>query len=414
MHSKAAEDFRVDTTSRHSNWNMLLALCLAFGLSHAYRTVAAILASPLQSEFALSTSQLGAFAGVFHFTFGAMQLFMGVGIDLHGVRRTILTAFPLAVAGSVVSALATDYGVLVLGQALIGVGCAPAFLVCTVFIARRFPTERFASVSGIVLGLGSLGMLATGTPLAWLVQEASWRMGFWVLAAGSAIAWLAIRQLVVYAEDRSDQPHESLWQAVCNFAGLFRLPHTWGIVVLGAVTYAAFISLRGLWLGPMLVEGHGYSLVESGHVALAVSVVALFSPPLFGRLDPGDVWRRRWLIGFTLLMAAMFAIMAAVDLAGLRVVMSILLGLISGYMVLQYADVRVAYPASLTGRAMAVFTMALFLGVAMMQWLTGVIATLAMRHGLDPYVTVFGAIAAMLVAGAVAFAVLPAPPSGTG
>jgi hypothetical protein len=38
-------------------------------------------------------------------------------------------------------------------------------------------------------------------------------------------------------------------------------------------------------------------------------------------------------------------------------------GLVSGYIVLQYADVRSAYPAAMTGRAMAVFTMAMFLGV---------------------------------------------------
>ena len=31
---------------------------------------------------------------------GAMQLFVGIGIDLHGVRRTVLTGFPLAIAGA--------------------------------------------------------------------------------------------------------------------------------------------------------------------------------------------------------------------------------------------------------------------------------------------------------------------------
>ena len=39
-----------------------------------------------------------------------MQLFMGVGIDLHGVRRTVLTAFPLAIAGALLSALSTNFG----------------------------------------------------------------------------------------------------------------------------------------------------------------------------------------------------------------------------------------------------------------------------------------------------------------
>lgn len=120
------------------------------------------------------------------------QLFMGIGIDLHGVRRTVLTAFPIAVAGSALSALAPGYGLLLLGQVLVGIGCAPAFLVCTVFIARQFPTDRFAAVSGLTLGLGGIGMLLTGTPLAWLVQAMSWRMGFWVLGGLAALAFVLL------------------------------------------------------------------------------------------------------------------------------------------------------------------------------------------------------------------------------
>ena len=56
---------------------------------------------------------------------------------------------------------------LVAGQVLIGIGCAPAFLVCTVYIARCFAPQRFAAVSGAILAIGSTGMLLTGTPLAY-------------------------------------------------------------------------------------------------------------------------------------------------------------------------------------------------------------------------------------------------------
>ena len=167
---------------------MLLALAAAFAMSQAFRTVAAMLATPLQAEFHLTPQQLGTFAGSFHFAFGAMQLFVGIGIDLHGIRRTVLTGFPLAIAGAMLSAVAPSYGTLVLGQVLIGVGCPPAFLACTVFIARHFASDRFAAISGAVLSIGGIGLLATGTPLAWLVEATSWRMGFWVLAGCSAAA----------------------------------------------------------------------------------------------------------------------------------------------------------------------------------------------------------------------------------
>src|SRR5438128_1135305 len=123
-------------------WLMLMALTGAFALSQAFRTIAAILATPLQAEFGLSAQALGLFAGAFHFAFGALQLLMGIGIDLQGVRRTVLAASPLMVIGAAVSALASSFPMLVAGQVLIGVGCAPAFLVCTVYVARHFPADR--------------------------------------------------------------------------------------------------------------------------------------------------------------------------------------------------------------------------------------------------------------------------------
>ncbi len=391
---------------------MLLALTGGFALSQAYRTVAAIMAPQLQAEFGLDPQALGVFAGTFHLAFGALQLLMGIGIDLYGVRRTVLVAFPLTIIGSALSAYTDQFGVLLVGQALIGIGCAPAFLVCTVFIAQRFPATRYASVSGLVLGLGGMGMLATGTPLAWLIEAGSWRSGFVALGILSALAWLAIARFV----REKEAPHaaagaerESLAQALRGFASLFAMPHSWGILALATVSYAAFVSLRGLWLGPLLVDRYSFSLVASGNVAIAVSVASMIGPPLFGRLDPGRATRRRWLLVGTLVCAGMFALLAPGFDASFDVIVSIVFSLISGYGVLQYADVRDAYPASMTGRALSLFTMALFLGVALMQWLTGAAASAAVAYGWPPFTAAFGTIALMLGVGALLFARLPQP-----
>jgi predicted MFS family arabinose efflux permease len=394
-------------------WAMLLALTGGFALSQSWRTVAAILAPELQREFSLSPRELGLFAGTFHFAFGALQLLMGIGIDVYGLRRTVLAAFPLTVAGAALSAAATGFPMLLAGQALIGAGCAPAFLVCTVFIARHFPAGRFASVSGTVLGLGGVGMLLTGTPLALLIETTSWRGGFVALGALSALAWLVILLRVREpARPAPDAPRETLGGALRGFMALFALPHTWGIVALGAVGYASFVSLRGLWLGPMLVERHGLSLVQAGNVAIAVSLASMAALPLFGRLDPGPDRRRRRIVRLTLGCAALFALLAAGTGASIDIVASVVFGGLSGCLVYQYADVREAYPAATTGRALALFTMAMFVGVALMQWLTGAVASAADAWGVPPYSAAMACIAAMLALGAAAFAWLPAPKRG--
>ncbi|WP_456119747.1 MFS transporter [Zeimonas arvi] len=405
-----APGFETRPMSDRTRWTMLLALTGAFALSQAYRTVAAIMGPPLQRDFGLSPQELGAFAAIFHFAFGALQLAMGIGVDMHGVRRTVLAAFPLTIAGAVLSAMAPSFGWLMLGQALIGVGSAPAFLVCTVFIARQFPAERFAAVSGTVLAIGGVGMLLTGTPLAWLIESWSWRAGFVVLAAMSVLAWLAILRWVREpgAEDHGGVARQSFGDALRGFARLFTMPHTWGILALGAVTYAAFVSLRGLWLGPMLVDRHGFSLVAAGNVAVALTLLALAGPPLFGRFDPGAARRRR-ILAFTLVLVGFFALMAAGAGPVVDVAASLVLSLLSGFIVLQYSDVRSSYPPETVGRALSLFTMAMFLGVALMQWLTGVVASAAAAAGWPVYGAVFAAIAAMLALGAAAFAFLPQP-----
>ena len=393
---------------------MLLALIGGFAISQAFRTVTAILAVDLRGEFGLTPEALGVFAGAYAFSFGAMQLFVGVGIDLYGLRRTVLAAFPLTIVGALLSALAPSYAWVLTGQVLIGLGCAPSFLVCTVFIARHFPALRFAFVSGVAMGLGGLGMLLTGTPLAWLVELSSWRTGFGVLAGLSALAWLLIWwQVHEPAEAAHGAAGESFVGALRGFGALFLLPHTAGILLLSLVTYASFLTLRGLWLGPLLIERHGFTLVQSGNVALLMSLISLFGPALYGRADPGPLRRRRWIIGYTVVLAGIFAAMALLKSSWVDVGGALAMGVLSGYMVLQYADVRSASPAALTGRALSVFTMAMFVGVALAQWLTGVAASLVVGRGGDPFETVLGLIALLLVLGAMAFAWLPAPKTKT-
>lgn len=393
-------------------WAMLLSLLSAFALSQAFRTITAVMATGLQQDFGLNAQSLGAFAGLFGLSFGVTQLLMGIGMDLYGLRRTVLTAFPLAIAGSALSALAPSYGWLMVGQLLIGIGCSPAFLACTMFISRHFPADRFAYLSGVGMGVGGLGLLFTGTPLAWLVQHHGWRSGFVLLAALSAASWLLIWWRV-HEPAHPGAPsatRENWGVAARRMAWLFTLPHTLGIMILAMACYAAFLSLRGLWLGPLLIHRYGFSLVESGNVALIVSLISLFSPAFFGRMDPGSPRRRRWLTHYSLLMGSLFLVMAFLHHAWANVALIFAMGLLSGYSVLQYADVRSSYPPELTGRALSLFTMAMFLGVALVQWFTGWVAAWAEAWGVEPYMAVMASIAAVLVGASTAFRHLPASP----
>lgn len=410
---KAAEPHSASNQStRRPLWVMLLALLSAFALSQAFRTMTAILAPDLQASFGLTAQSLGTFAGLFGLSFGVAQLLMGIGLDMHGLRRTVLLAFAVATLGAALSTFAPDYRWLLAGQVLIGVGCSPAFLAATLFISRHFPGDRFAFFSGLGLGVGGLGLLFTGTPLAWIVQHWGWRAGFGVLTSLCVLSWLLIFTLVHEPPARYAPPavKESWGLALRRFVGLLTIAHTWGILLLAMCTYAAFLTLRGLWLGPMLIDRYGFSLVDSGNVALVLSVIALFTPGMFGRLDPGPQKRRRWILVAVGTMALFFAAMALIVQAQATVALMIAMGVLGGYGVLQYADVRSSYEPQLIGRALSLYTMTMFLGVSLMQWFTGQVATWAQHWGVEPYRAVLLTIALWLALAGLAFRLLPKSP----
>lgn len=388
-------------------WLPLLTLVSAFALSQAFRTVTAMMATGLQQDFGLSAEALGFFAATFAFSFGLSQFVIGIALDFYGLRRTWLCTFPLAILGAVTSALAPNYTILVLGQILIGIGCSPAFVVCTLFIARRFPVERFAAISGVAMGMGGLGLVLTGTPLAWLINVSSWRVGFAMLAGLACVSWLLVHRQLREGLATAHQRPENLKHALRGFGALFLLPQTLGILALALVSYASFLTLRGLWLGPLLMHRHGMSLVQTGNVALVVSVLSLFTPALFGHFDPGPAQRRRWIVRAALAMASITALMAFLPLGWVDVGGMVALAVISGTGVLQYANVRASYSAEMSGRAMSVFTMAMFLGVAIVQSLSGLAASWSQSLGQDPYTGVLVCVASLLVLGAMAFRLLP-------
>jgi MFS family permease len=389
---------------------MLAALVAVFIMSHAFRTVVGIIAGPLTTDLGASAQGLGAAAGAFHLAFALAQPVVGIALDRYGPRRTVLVAFVLALAGSAVSAAADGMAMLLIGQSLIGFGCAPALLAALVFISRRYPAERFAALSGVVLAVGGLGMLITGTPLAWVVEHASWRAGFVALGLLAAAAWLGV---LLWADDGpapGPAVRQTLAATLRDLGSIVRQPHTAGICCLAAVSYASAMTLRGMWLGPLLSERHGFSLIEVGHVASAIPLALLVGPIVFGRIDPGAGARRALVIGCSVIYVAVFAALAIGAGATWDVALAVFSGFLSGYIALQYADVRSSYPPEVTGRALSVFTMAMFGGVATMQWLSGVAASLAPGLSVEPVRVALLTVCALLALGTFAFWRLPWPP----
>ena len=172
------------------------------------------------------------------------------------------------------------------------------------------------------------------------------------------------------------------------------------------------LALRGLWIVPLFVQRHDFTLVQAGNVVLILSIAMLLSPMLFGRIDPGMRWRRPLIVAGALVSAGLILILGWAEprSPSTDIALTLAIGLVSGFIILQYADVRASYAPEVAGRALAVFTMSMFLGVALVQWLTGLVAGFVIARGHEPLFAVHATLAVLLVMGSAAFVALPGAP----
>jgi predicted MFS family arabinose efflux permease len=390
------------------------ALSLAFALSNALRTLPAITAHGIEADLGVTAEQIGYFAGIYHLAFGLLQLPFGVALDRLSIR--LIVALPLSVAalGAVLCATATRFDMLLAAQFLIGAGSAPALMATFVFIGRTYPPRRFARLSGIVFAIGGLGMIVTGTPVAFLVERWSWRAGFVVLGAATAVCALACWLLVGTGGERHRRSNETLSEAMHGVLRVLRFRQTAGLLAIGLVTYPTVITLRALWIAPLFARRHGLDLVAIGNVILAMSLAMIVAPTLYGFVDPGIRSRPRLIIAAALASALCPAFLALGGSTSFDIAWTIAFGALCSFQGLQYAHVRDTYPDELSGRALSTLNMAAFLGVAMMQGFAGVIADWAQAHGHDPIVAVCAFLASALTSGGLAYALLPRFPKQTG
>jgi MFS family permease len=392
--------------TNHAKTVQLSVLTLAFAISQAFRTVPAITVNGIAEELHAGPAALALFGGVFHWSFAVMQVPVGLALDIFGVGRAVIALSGFAVLGGAICTFAPDMNALFLGQILIGIGCAPAFMAAIVFTSQHWPVARFAAISGLVLAIGSGGMLLSATPLAWVIDRWSWRSAFAVLTIISIFTLLA--SALILEKSATQRTRRLAPEILDAFYGLrFVLfgRRAVALLAIGFVSYGAVITVRGLWVVPMFVERYGLSLLSAGNVALLFSISMILGPAVMGQFDPSDKARPAVITAMALAVAATIGALAIFDGLSLwlDVILCTVLGFLSGYFILIYAEARSCYPPELIGRGMTALNMSFFLGAAVAQSLSGVIAAGAQQIGWNAIDAVLLFLAAALLAGTACF-----------
>lgn len=333
----------------------------------------------LSSEFDTSVGEASRVVSAFAVAYGCLQLFYGPLGDRIGKLRVINLAVLGCAVFSALTAMASDFDLLVLCRALMGASAAGIIPLCMAWLGDQVSYDRRQETLARLMSATVTGMMAGQWFGGWAAQTLGWRSAF-VLLSG-LFAWSCVLLYVRLAPQRRAairQTGGSYWQQALSGLGLLRIPRVrWVLMVTAFEGALAFGTLAFV---PSQLESHfGLSATLAGGLMALYGIGGL----LYSQLA------RRWLGWFgerglarlgSLLVAAGLLLLAwshALMLAALGCLLAGL-GFYMLHNTLQTQATQMAPHAR--GSAVTLFACMLFFGQS-----TGVVVTALTvdRGGLD-------------------------------
>lgn len=397
---------------------VLVATLIAFYMvSQFLRNSVGVIAPDLVTEVGLTAAEVGLLSSAFFFTFAAVQLPLGVALDRFGPRLCLLVCAGITAVGAVMFASATSAAGLITARALLGLGSSSSFMAALAVYARRFPPDRFATLTGLQVGIGSIGTLLATAPLAFSAAAIGWRDSFLVVAALTLVAGLLVAVVVKddrAATDAAPARRESLRESIAGILAVLRTPAVGPLFLMHCTSYSSFALFVGLWGGPYLTHVYGYGLAERGDFLLAAAVAQIVGSVLWGPTDRLFASYKRPVLLGTGLTAVAFAMLAGAGTLPpvLLVAWLIVFGIVCGYPPVLVAHGKSVFPPHLVGRGITLLNMGTMGGVFLTQTVSGLVIGLfpAAAEGAYPlsaYRVVFALQAAFILLACLAYFHVP-------
>lgn len=313
-------DYAVVSERNRYRWVVFILVSCIYLLVFFNRQAPAVLALDLIHAFDLNGTSLGLLSAAFFYPYALIQLPSGAITSALGPRRCLCLFFGLAALGTVCFSFATNFHFALLARILVGVGAGMVLIPVLEIVSVWFKKDEFASMVGLLIGIGGVGVFAGATPLSLLDHVVGWRVSFQVVGAVSlalvASVWLLVRDHPSEKGLSAFKPEpyikeslgvEGFLKQSCR---VFVTPDFWPPTIWAFLAIGVFISFGGLWGGPYLQHVHGLEKVEVGHVIGVLALGMILGGPLLGFLAERLLKSRKRVlvlagVGLVLLMGRM-------------------------------------------------------------------------------------------------------------
>jgi MFS family permease len=252
--------------ARVSPWLVLGVVFLASVAAVMAQFAAPPIMPALMEAFGLDLAQASSLMSVFSITGVLLALPAGLLLMRFGPLAVGATASGTVVVGSILSATTTEYGVLLAGRAVQGMGIALVGVTAPAVVAAVFPPERRGTPMGIWAMWVPVGGLIMYLVVPTLAAAAGWAAAWWLAASVAAVALVAWVVVLAAAGLRTGESGAgAMSRALADLRHGLSGTSIW-LLVLTFLCFGIAGGASNTFLATFLVQVRGMDMATAGVV----------------------------------------------------------------------------------------------------------------------------------------------------
>ena len=231
----------------------------------------AVLNASIAESLSLTLSQVGELGAVYAITYAVMTIPAGGLLDRYGARMILSAGVATVAAGALIFGFTDNATVIVIGQALMGIGGAFGYPGLAYLTRYWFDIKHFGLVFGIAQTVAAAANTLGQAAVGYLILVLTWQDIMLLEAFIGLLLLIAFVMLVREPDNGRGEPvkqgtHPSFW------GGLFRdlkvlsvQPLFWQVTLISGLTFGMMLGVGIIW-GIKLLIFKGFDPTSASNI----------------------------------------------------------------------------------------------------------------------------------------------------
>lgn len=281
----------------------------------------------VMEDLGISTGQSGILISIFTLSGIFLSIPMGVLTTKYGVFKTGLFSLIAIVAGSVIGAIAHNFGIMLFSRFIEGIGLMFLVTIGPASVGSAFSDEKRGTAMGLLMCFMSFGQIIALNIAPVMAESGSWRNFWWLSAAFAGVGLV----LWIFFIRRMEQEENTVETETADTGTVVKEVLGNSGVWLTAFTFFAFmLAHMGVfnYMPTYLTEVGGISAAAAGSLTSVASMIGIPVGILGGLL--ADKWgSRKKPLALTMILLGVLIAVIPLFSENSFIVLMILYGIVS-------------------------------------------------------------------------------------